>query len=100
MEEKLKQEEAEKRKNEKEQRSLSVSSTGKTKTFSESMSPAELAEWLLEDLGSEFADDIDKLKSIYIDVADSYQYYNIVDYIQDIKSMEVCFFNFQMRQKL
>ena len=51
-------------KKEKEQRSLSVSSTGKTKIFSESMSPTELAEWLLEDLGSDFADDINKLKSI------------------------------------
>lgn len=56
--------EAEIKKKEKEQRSLSVSSTGKTKIFSESMSPAELAEWLLEDLGSDFADDINKLKSI------------------------------------
>ena len=67
-EEKLKQEEAEKKINDKELRSLSVSSTDKTKTFSESMSPTELAEWLLEDLGSDYGDDIDKLKSMYTDI--------------------------------
>jgi hypothetical protein len=59
----LKQEEAERKEIEKEQRSLSVSLTCKTKVFCESMSPTELAEWLFEDLGNDFADDIDKLKS-------------------------------------
>ena len=64
-EEKLKKEEDERKKFEKEQRSLSVSSACKTKMFCESMSPTELAEWLLEDLGNDFADDINKLKSMY-----------------------------------
>lgn len=64
-EEKVKKEEDERKKFEKEQRSLSVSSTSKPRMFCESMSPTELAEWLLEDLGDDFADDINKLKSMY-----------------------------------
>lgn len=67
-EEKLKQEEAERKKIEKEQRSLSVSSACKTKMFCESMSPTELAEWLFEDLGDDFADDINKLKSMLLSI--------------------------------
>ena len=38
-------------------------SDSEKRTFCETMSPAELTEWLLEELGSEYKDDIDKLRS-------------------------------------
>ena len=38
-------------------------SDSEKRTFRDTMSPAELAEWLLEELGSEYKDDVDKLKS-------------------------------------
>ena len=41
--------------------------------FHESMTPAELADWLFDDLGRDFADDIDELKSTYSDIANSFQ---------------------------
>lgn len=58
----LKIEEAEKMKKAKEEE-MQQSVTPASATFSESMSPVELAEWLLKELGSEFKDDIDKLRS-------------------------------------
>ena len=62
-EEKLKQEEAKRKEIEEEQSSLSVTSACKAKMFHESMTPAELGDWLFDDLGRDFADDIDELKS-------------------------------------
>lgn len=62
LEERLKIDKAEKIKTAKEEE-MQQSVTPASVTFSESMSPAELAEWLLKDLGSDYKDDIDKLKS-------------------------------------
>lgn len=67
-EEKLRKAEAEKKKREEEQSKLEqLSTTPASKIeFSESMSPTDLAEWLLEEIGSDFKDDINKLKSIIL----------------------------------
>ena len=70
------------------------------KMFSESMSPAELAEWLLEELGNEFKDDINKLRSkrslVLKVILLLYVYY----IIKATKLMEVYFFNFHVKKKV
>lgn len=56
-------EEAEcKKKREEEESQQPDTNTSVNKRFSTSMSPTDLAEWLLNELGSDFKDDIDKLK--------------------------------------
>ena len=102
MEERLKIEEAEKIKKAKEEE-MQQSVTPSLETFSESMSPAELAEWLLKDLGSEYNDDIDKLESkVTMPVVDLLPKFN--DHhaccMQATKSMEVFFFNCHTKRKL
>ena len=62
LEERLRLEEAERKKREEEESQEADTNTLVNKRFSASMSPTELAEWLFDELGSDFKDDIDKLK--------------------------------------